>query len=137
MLVLDHLINAVMDGQGLSHEKLVAMESQYNLSSTRNVEIAFRPGSGSICFFLSLCECFADAFSSPLFLHQMMQVVPARLPLQMARLFGRHGALPWQARPGRLCEAFWPAGSEMQVAAHRRNSVRAKAKAIIYSSEGV
>lgn len=42
MLILDHLINALADGQSLSHEKLAAMDGQYNLSGTRNVEIGFR-----------------------------------------------------------------------------------------------
>ena len=42
MLILDHLINALATGQGPSHEKLAAMDGQYNLSGTKNVEIGFR-----------------------------------------------------------------------------------------------
>ena len=42
ILILDHLINALATGQGPSHEKLAAMDGQYNLSGTKNVEIGFR-----------------------------------------------------------------------------------------------
>ena len=48
MLILDHLINALADGQSLSHEKLAAMDGQYNLSGTKNVEIGFRPRSRAV-----------------------------------------------------------------------------------------
>ena len=43
MLVLDHLINALVDGHGVTHDKLASMDEQYNLSGTTNVEIGFRP----------------------------------------------------------------------------------------------
>ncbi|CAE7031882.1 lkhA [Symbiodinium sp. CCMP2592] len=61
MLILDHLINALADGQSLSHEKLAAMDGQYNLSGTKNVEIGFRCKSS----------------------RTLWQVVPARMSLQM------------------------------------------------------
>lgn len=42
MLFLDHLINAVVAGQSISHSTLENMDSKYKISATSNVEVSFR-----------------------------------------------------------------------------------------------
>ena len=45
MLFLDHLINAVVAGQSISHSTLENMDSKYKISATSNVEVSFRQGT--------------------------------------------------------------------------------------------
>ena len=50
MLFLDHLINAVVAGQSISHSTLENMDSKYKISATSNVEVSFRQGTCQTTF---------------------------------------------------------------------------------------